>query len=74
MVRLRAPYRSPGDHAVFADLSRALGWQLINPNKYRCAMIGTGAVRGTVVISDVITRSCRKTQHPSVLVLNDHLP
>jgi len=36
-------------------------------------MFGTGAVRATVVVSHVITGSCRNSQTPTVLMLNDHL-
>ena len=34
---------------------------------------GTGAVGTTVVVSHVITCSCRNRQTPAVLMLNDHL-
>src|SRR5947207_1369355 len=42
-------------------------------NEDRCATFGTGAVRATVVVSHVITCSCRNSQTPTVLMLNDHL-
>ena len=48
------------------------GTRSIN-NEDCCPTFGTGAVRATVVVSYVITCSCRNSQTPTVLMLNDQL-
>ena len=42
-------------------------------NENCCATRGPSAVRRTIVISHVITCSRRKSQHPTVLMLDRHL-
>ena len=48
------------------------GTRSIN-NEDCCPTFGTGAVRATVVVSHVIACSCRNSQTPTVLMLNDYL-
>src|SRR5215470_538294 len=59
----------PMEGTTYADMAEI---RSIN-NKDGCPTLGTGPVRAAITVSHVITASCRNSQTPAVLVLNDHL-